>query len=408
MEVTPSYAEQARTILAANAEATLATVDVDGRPVVAPVPMVADASGVPVMVVSNLSTHSSRGRRDTRAGMDVGGRLLIQGDLRSVPGIQQIEMTDAVCEARPDLRTAIESLDWSWLRLEPTRIRLTDDDGDERWLRPADVAGAEPDPLVLLGPDFIEEVREKLADQVLLVAKTLGGRWLGTSADVAAIDRYGITLRVDEPAGTRDSRVPFPDRIEEATDVHAALGALVLAARAAARRDDAPGSTSDLATTLLDSVKRDRRSGTDVDGVDGAGHGYSNALINGLQHAAAQTRALGPQQDGESILLTEAELFEGESIRPWREGEQLEPVGSEDIQPIGEGVEPGIGEGVGLTHADPAGSAIEGIAARGVAEEGVDTEPGSASQDHAHVGGIADVLEHDDGARVVLGEDLSD
>ena len=404
--MTPSHAEQARTILAASSEGTLATVDIDGRPVVSPVPMVADAAGVPVMVVSNLSTHSSRGRRDTRAGMDVGGRLLIQGDLRPVPGIQQIEMTDAICDTRPELRSAIESLDWSWLRLEPTRIRLTDEDGDERWLRPADVAGAEPDPLVLLGADFIDEAREKLADQILLVAKTLGGRWLGTSADVAAVDRYGITLTVTEPAGTRDSRVPFPERIEEATDVHAALGALVLAARAAARRDDAPGSTSDLATTLLDSVKRDRSSGTDIDGVDGAGHGYSNALINGLQHAAAQTRALGPQQDGESILLTEAELFEGQSIRPWREGEQLEPVSTEDVEPIGEGIEPGVGEGIGLTHADPAGSPIEGVTAGGVAEEGVDAEPGGAAQDDAHVGRVADVLEDDHGAGIVLGEDL--
>jgi hypothetical protein len=338
--------------------------------------------------------------------MDVGGRLLIQGDLRPVPGIQQIEMTDAICEARPELRTAIESLDWSWLRLEPARIRITDEAGDERWLRPADVAGAEPDPLILLGSDFIEQVREKLADQILLVAKTLGGRWLGTSADVAAIDRYGITLTVIEPAGTRDSRVPFPERIEAATDVHAALGALVLAARAAARRDDAPGSTSDLATTLLDSVERDRSSGADVDGVDSAGHRYSNALINGLQHAAAQTRALGPQQDGESILLTEAELFEGESIRPWREGEQLETVSTEDVEPIGEGIEPGVGECVGLAHADPAGSTVEGVTTRGVTEESIDAEAGSAPQDHAHVGGVPDILEDDDGSGVVLGEDL--
>ncbi len=159
----------------------LATVDIDGRPIVAPVPMVADAAGVPVMVVSNLSTHSSRGRRDTRAAMNVGDRLLIQGDLRPVPGIQQVALTDAICEKRPDLRTAIESLDWSWLRLEPTRVRLTDDQGDERWLRPADVAGAEPDPLVLMGPDFILDVAEKLADQILLLAKTLGGRWLGST-----------------------------------------------------------------------------------------------------------------------------------------------------------------------------------------------------------------------------------
>lgn len=386
----------------------LATVDVDGRPVVAPVPMVADAAGVPVMVVSNLSTHSSRGRRDTRAAMNIGDRLLIQGDLRAVPGIQQVALTDAICERRPDLRTAIESLDWSWLRLEPTRVRLTDDHGDERWLRPEDVAGAEPDPLVLMGPSFVGDVADKLADQVLLVAKTLGGRWLGSEAAVKSIDRYGLTLSVTEPAGTRESRVPFSDRLDSADEVHAALGALVMAARAAARRDERPGSTSDLATTLLDTVEGDRRRRSDVDGVDGAGHGNSNALIHGLQHAAAQTRALGPQQDGDSILLTEAELFEGESIRPWREGEELEPVSSQDVETFGEGVEPGVGEGVGLTHGDAAGTSIQRVAARGIAEEGVDAETGGTAQDHAHVGGIVDVLEDDNGPRIDVDEQLGD
>lgn len=392
----------------------LATVDIDGRPVIAPVPMVADAAGTPVTVVSNLSTHSSRGRRDTRAAMNIGDHLLIQGDLRSVPGIQQIELTDAICANWPDLRLAVESLDWSWLRLEATRVRLTTEDGEERWIRPQDVAGAEPDPLVLLGPIFTIEVADKLADQVLLIAKTLGGRWLGTSAQVTAVDRYGLTLSVTEPAGTRASRVPFPERLDSADDVHAALGALVMAARAAARRDersDEPKQAhespeSEAATTLLDAVEGDGGSRTDVDGIDGAGHGYSNALINGLQHAAAQTRALGPQQDAESILLTEAELFESDGIRPWRESEQLESVLSEDTEPFGEGVEPGVGEGVGLTHGDTTGPTVERIAAGGIAEEGIDTESGCTPQDDTHVGGIVDVLEDHDGAGVVLGDHL--
>jgi len=60
----------------------------------------------------------------------------------------------------------------------------------------------------------------------------------------------------------------------------------------------------------------------------------------------------------------------------------------------------------GLTHADPAGSPIEGVTAGGVAEEGVDAEPGGAAQDDAHVGRVADVLEDDHGAGIVLGEDL--
>lgn len=363
--MTPSHAEQARTILAANIEGTLATVDIDGRPVVSPVPMVADAAGVPVMVVSNLSTHSSRGRRDTRCGMDIGGRLLIQGDLRPVPGIQQIEMTDAICEARPELRTAIESLDWSWLRVEPTRVRLTDENGDERWLRPEDVAGAEPDPLILLGPDFVDVVREKLADQLLLIAKTLAGRWLATSGEVAAIDRYGVVLNIAEPAGVRPSRVPFPQRLDHADEVHAALGGLVLAARAAARRDDVPDNPTEwpdeqptarvdavddpaadniaadpavFDNTAFDSTEFDNTEfettafetpdASPVDDIAPSSGG--SALIDGLRQAAAQTRLTGPVPDVESILLTPEELYTSAGVRPWRDGDELPPVFAEN------------------------------------------------------------------------------
>lgn len=358
--MTPSHAEQARTILAANTEGTLATVDIDGRPVVSPVPMVADAAGVPVMVVSNLSTHSSRGRRDARCGMDIGGRLLIQGDLRPVPGIQQIEMTDAICEARPELRTAIESLDWSWLRLEPTRIRLTDDAGDERWLRPADVAGAEPDPLVLLGADFIDVVREKLDDQLLLIAKTLGGRWLATSGEVAAIDRYGVVLDVAEPAGVRPSRVPFPQRLDHPDDVHAALGGLVLAARAAARRDDVadnPTEWPDERTTTNSDIEEPTQPEVDTDdhacdaqtfdaalssddpAIDTphaatAPTSGGSALIDGLRQAAAQTKLNGPIPDADSILLTNDDLYRSGGVRPWREADERPPVLPEDADPF--------------------------------------------------------------------------
>lgn len=327
--MTPSHAERARTILAANTEATLATVDIDGRPVVSPVPMVADAAGVPVVVVSNLSTHSSRGRRDTRAGMSIGKRLLIQGDLRPVPGIQQIELTDAVCLAHPHLREAVESLDWSWLRLEPTRVRLTDDDGNERWLRPSDVAGAEPDPLVVLGPGFVDEVRAKLADQALLVIKTLGGRWLATDAHVDAIDRYGITLSGIEPAGTRASRVPFPERLDEPSDVHAALGALVLAARAAARRDDVPDNPTewpDTRSVAEPPAEAEALAPVPVPAATAGG----TALIDGLRQAAAQTRLQGIVPDIEEILLSPDELYRSDGVRPWREGDEVPSIDPDD------------------------------------------------------------------------------
>lgn len=397
----PSWAERARTILAANHEASLATVDVDGRPVVGTEPMIADASGSPVTVLSNLSTHTSRGRQDQRAAMSIGDRLLIQGDLRPVPGLQQIELTEPLLQHHPHLRAQVESLDWSWFRLEATRVRWTDDRGTERWLRPEDLAGAEADPLVLHGPEFLDLVREKLDDQLMLIAKTLGGRWLASSAELVAIDRYGICVDVVEPSGARRSRVPFPDRLRGPEDVHAAIGSLVRSARSVPR-DESERS----AASLLEPVERNRSGGTDVDRVDSPGHRYPNALINGLQHAAAQTRALGPQEDGDSFLLTEAELFEADGIRPWRESEEPVAGSSEDVEAIGQGLEPGVGEGVGLAHGDSAGSTVERVATRGITEEGIDPESGGASEDHTHVGRVVDSLEDDDAPGLVSGEDL--
>lgn len=300
--------------------------------------------------------------------MNIGGRLLIQGDLRPVPGIQQIEMTEAICEARPELRDAIESLDWSWLRLEPTRVRLTDENNDERWLRPADVAGAEPDPLVPLGSTFIDDVREKLDDQLLLIAKTLGGRWLATSAEVAAIDRYGLVLDVAEPAGVRPSRVPFPNRLDHSDDVHPALGGLVLAARAAARRDDVPDNPTEWPderpivisspTVVNEPVEAERTVlASEVSAPEPATRfepdaavepsqardtgsvGAGSAMIDGLRQAAAQTRLQGPIPDVDSILFTEEELYQSDGIGPWRDGDEVAPVFPENAPSFDEPAE---------------------------------------------------------------------
>ncbi len=360
----PTWAERARTTLAANRTASLATVDTDGRPVVGTVPMIADLSGTPVTVLSNLSTHTSRGRQDQRAAMSIGDRLLIQGDLRSVPGIQQFELTEPLLIHHPHLRAQVESLDWSWFRLVASRIRWLDDLGDERWLRPADVAGAQPDPLVDHGHEFLAQVAERLDENLLLIARTLGGRWLAESAEVMAIDRYGLTLMVDEPAGARASRVPFSERLNEASEAHAALGSLVRAARSVPRDGSAPGK--------LQAIEGNSSSRANVDGVDSSRHGDSNAMINGLQHAAAQTRALGPEEDGQSILLTEAELFESDGILPWGKGQQAEPLLSEDVETSGELVESGVGECVGLAHGNPAAAAVERVTTGGVQEESVD------------------------------------
>lgn len=224
-------AEEARSTVAVAANASLATVDIDGRPIVAPVPVVDDGSGQPVTVLSNLTTHTERARRDSRAAMSVAGRLLLQGELVPVPGLQQLELQPRFIALHPTLTAQVESLDYSWFRLTVERARWTDDDNAEHWLRPEDIFGAEPDPLANLTEGDLVDVSERLDDDLLLLFRSLGGRWLARSAELIRIDRYGLVAVVDEPGRRSQSRVPFPERLDEPGQLHASLGALVRAAR---------------------------------------------------------------------------------------------------------------------------------------------------------------------------------
>ena len=227
----PTIAEEARTTLATAGFGTLALLDSTGRPIVRTVPIVDDGMGRPVTVVSNLAAITTRARRDPRAGINIGDRLLVQGDLQPVPGIQQIELQSHFIAHHPTLLAQVESLDFSWFQMVATNVCWVDSDGDERWLRPADLAGAEPDPLGHWGPSDVEEIAERIGDDLILMVRGLCGIHRARRAELVGLDRYGLKVVIDEPGVRRDSRVPFPQRIDEAAEVHAAIGALAQAAR---------------------------------------------------------------------------------------------------------------------------------------------------------------------------------
>ncbi len=386
----PTIAERARTAAAAARHGILATLDVDGRPVVSPVPVVADGAGFPVAVLSKLATHSERATQDHRASISLGDRLLLQGDLEPVPGIQQHELTPAFVHTHPELQAQVESLDFSWWRLVPSRVRWFDDDGVERWLRPEDLAGAAPDPLLDLGPTLMADVADRLGDELILLCKALAGRWLATSATLVGLDRYGLVALVDEPGSRRPARIPFPDRLDEAADVHAAVGALVRAARSAPSaerpssgfvstpsRPPKPDVSPDellaaLAADagLLDPVEGDGGGDAGVEGVDGAAHrdadepiageavavGSSEvpaeflwggpveqapavvpqrSLFDSLEQAGREAGTLGTDDDGDPIVGADDELVEGDRVLARGECEEAESVTPEHVEAAG-------------------------------------------------------------------------
>lgn len=231
MVIVPTLAEEARTALTTASFGTLALLDSTGRPIVRTVPIVDDGMGRPVTVVSNLAAITTRAMRDPRAGINIGDRLLIQGDLQPVPGIRQIELQAHFIALHPTLLAQVESLDFSWFQLAATNVCWVDTGGDEQWLRPEDLAGADPDPLGHLESADIAEIAERIGEDLILMVRGLSGLHRARRAELLGIDRYGLKVMIDEPGVRRPSRVGFPQRIDKASEVHAAIAGLSQAAR---------------------------------------------------------------------------------------------------------------------------------------------------------------------------------
>jgi putative heme iron utilization protein len=229
----PTPAERARTQLSLHRRATLATLDADYRPDVAPVPFLADGAGNPVMVLSRLDPHTSRAFQDQRAGLVVGDHVSLQGDLVAVPGIVQLDLQDRYLEVHPEAASYVESLAHAWFTLVVSHVRLRDH-GTEAWLEVDDFANAAPDPITPAGPWLMAELSDLLSDDLLGLTRTVGGRLHARSAELVGIDRYGMAVIVDDeadPDGDGRARIEFPDRLDQPEQVHPTVAFMVRTAR---------------------------------------------------------------------------------------------------------------------------------------------------------------------------------
>ena len=334
----PSRPELARTLLAADQYGTLATIDTDGRPILSRLAFVDDGDGSPVFVINNLSAHVIRARQDQRASFSLDSGLLLQGNLALVPGLEQLALEPELIEAHPDLQTAAESIDYSWFRLIPERVRLMTP-GDETSLATSDLAGAEPDALTLAGHELVESVREAIGDDALLLIKALGGRWIASEAELTGIDRYGLRFEVIEPAGRSHGRVAFPERLQSAADVHVAVAGLVTAAR-----------LSPSASSALNGVEGDGSGGADIDGIDGSGHRNLGSNSRPVERALSEAWSFGSEQESDGLVWIEPQGSNIDGIDVWSEGEDSEALVDDSVEAVGERAESGIRESESLTH----------------------------------------------------------
>ncbi|MBT2479366.1 DUF2470 domain-containing protein [Streptomyces sp. ISL-94] len=101
---------------------------------------------------------------------------------------------------------------------------------------------ARPDPLAPYEAGMLTHLLDAHADLVTLLLRLVHPLPAGAvlRALPAAMDRYGITLRLEERRGHRDVRLPFPSPLDDVDQSGAQIQALFSAARRRSHRNTLP------------------------------------------------------------------------------------------------------------------------------------------------------------------------
>lgn len=110
------------------------------------------------------------------------------------------------------------------LRMTVTRLRLGAEPVDPAAYAAA-YAAASPDPLAAGSDEVVAHLLDAHRDHVVLLAHLLDACLVRDALAMAPVrvDRFGLTLRVDHPAGSRRARIDFPAPLRGPAELPAAM-----------------------------------------------------------------------------------------------------------------------------------------------------------------------------------------
>jgi putative heme iron utilization protein len=241
---TASAAEQARTILANESVATLATLTDDGSPWASVVQYAVTADGTPVLSLSTLALHGRNLAADPRAslavagpvpeGHDAGdsGRVSVAGKVEVPEGEERAEAERAYYDAVPASEVYTEFGDFTLYVLRLSTVRWVGGFGRMASTNPKQYREAEVDPTAKTADYAVRHMNEDHADALLLMAKAFTGQIDATAATALRADRYGMDLGLETPRGKTPARVEFAEPIDAADGLRPAVVELTKRARA--------------------------------------------------------------------------------------------------------------------------------------------------------------------------------
>lgn len=215
----------------------LATLGAAGFPFGSVVAHAVDATGRPVLLLSDLAEHSRNLAADPRASLlvteDGTGDPLDRGRVTLVGEITQPREDEraGALEVYRGLHGGALGTDHGFriYRLEVGAVRFVGGFARMSWVDADGYAGAEPDPLLPHVARIVEHMNDDHSDALVTFCRVYGDRPETTAAEMTGVDRYGFTVA----AGGETLRLAFPSRVDTPDEVRAAMVELVREARSA-------------------------------------------------------------------------------------------------------------------------------------------------------------------------------
>ena len=218
---TPSYSEQARTLMHLGCVGTLSTQSrkQPGFPFGSVMPFGLDASGRPLFLISQMAMHTQNLQGDPRAALlvmqdpsatDVLGaaRVTLMGEATVIGEEEVPQARELYLKAYPNAKYWVDYDDFAFHRMSVVDVYFVGGFGVMGWVAAEDYAGAEPDPLADAADGIIRHMNEDHAEALILLAK-VHAEIEASEAQMTAVDRLGFHARLKTEEGVRGARIAF-------------------------------------------------------------------------------------------------------------------------------------------------------------------------------------------------------
>jgi putative heme iron utilization protein len=231
-------ADAAHLLVARNHQGILSTLSdaLEGHPFGSVVAFAHDDRGMPTILISSIAEHTRNIKADPRVSLtltepgDDGqalGRVTLVG--RALPAEASDEITSRYYARFPQAAGYHQAHDFSFYRIEVSRVRYIGGFGRIHWLEPEAVcrrnpfsAGDEQRMVAHMNADHVDAMR----DYCRVAGVEIGNR----QPRMSAIDADGFDLMLDRSL----LRIPFEAAVSSADEVRKAMVAMLRKARAPA------------------------------------------------------------------------------------------------------------------------------------------------------------------------------